>query len=103
MSRKKKSEGEETNNNEVELTFERALSELEEIVSKLEKEDLSLDNALKYFERGVNLIRICENHLNSAKGKMTELIKGENGKYIEKILGESLEFFLKQKEEILNE
>lgn len=75
-------------------SFEAALEELETIVQDLETEDLSLDNALASFERGISLMRICDTHLNHARGKITELLQGEDGEFAEKVLGLSLESFL---------
>jgi len=75
-------------------SFEAALEELETIVQDLEGEDLSLDNALASFERGISLMRVCDTHLNHAKGKITELLQGEDGEFAEKVLGLSLESFL---------
>jgi exodeoxyribonuclease VII small subunit len=67
--------------------FEEALKEMEGIVEQLEREDLSLSDALAHFERGVTLMRVCDSHLKSAEGKLKELTKGENGAFIEKLLG----------------
>lgn len=75
-------------------SFEVALEELETIVLKLENDDLTLDNALTFFERGISLMRVCDRHLNHAKGKITELLQGEDGEYVEKVIGLSLESFL---------
>ena len=72
---------------EKKVTFEKAIHDLESIVDKLESGDLSLDNALEYFEQGVGLMRFCDAHLRSAEGKIKELLEGENGEFIEKELG----------------
>ncbi len=77
-------------------SFESAVTELENIVRQLECDDLTLDSALSNFERGVALMRVCDSHLNHARGRITELFKGENGAFIEKILGMSLESFLNE-------
>jgi exodeoxyribonuclease VII small subunit len=77
-------------------TFESALAELEALVGDLERDDLTLDAALASFERGIRLLRVCDSHLNHARGKITELIKGENGEFIEQLLGTSLESFLNE-------
>jgi exodeoxyribonuclease VII small subunit len=69
------------------LSFEEALKEMEEIVGQLERDDLTLSDALAHFERGVTLMRICDSQLKSAEGKIKELTKGENGEFIEKLLG----------------
>ncbi len=77
-------------------SFETALEELETIVRELEHDDLTLDSALSLFERGIKLMRTCDTQLNHARGKITELFKGEDGAFAEKVLGMSLESFLKE-------
>ncbi|MBN1128454.1 MAG: exodeoxyribonuclease VII small subunit [Chitinispirillaceae bacterium] len=74
-------------------SFENALSDLEATIEKLEDPELTLDTSLDLFEKGVSLIRICDDHLKKAQGRVTELIKGENGELVEKLLGTSLDAF----------
>jgi exodeoxyribonuclease VII small subunit len=74
--------------------FEDALAGLEKIIGVLELENVTLDDALNNFEQGIRLIRICENHLNAARGRVMELVKGENGEIVERVLGKTLESFL---------
>ncbi|MGE0582113.1 MAG: exodeoxyribonuclease VII small subunit [Steroidobacteraceae bacterium] len=50
--------------------FEKALGELEQLVERLERGDLPLDEALKTFERGVALTRQCQESLKSAQAKV---------------------------------
>ncbi len=57
------------------LTYEQAVSRLEEIVAKLEKNDISLDEALSLFEEGTRLTAFCTNKLNEAKQKITQVEK----------------------------
>lgn len=80
------------------LTFEEALARLEKTIEQLEAADLTLDKSLFLFEQGIGLIRTCDAHLKKAKGKVTELLKGENGEYVEKVLGATLESFIAQEE-----
>lgn len=80
------------------FTFEESLVALENVISELEKEDLSLERALTIFEHGIILMRKCDSHLKNAQGKVKELLKGENGEFVEKILGVSLESFLSRDE-----
>jgi len=80
------------------LTFEEALAALENVISELEKEDLSLERALTIFEQGIILMRKCDSHLKNAQGKIKELFKGENGEFVEKVLGVTLESFLSRDE-----
>jgi exodeoxyribonuclease VII small subunit len=50
--------------------FEQALSELEALVESLEHGDMSLEESLKSFERGVELTRACEQSLKAAEQKV---------------------------------
>lgn len=58
--------------------FETALAELENIVATLEKGDLSLEAALKNFERGISLTRQCQTALKQAELKVQKLVE-KNG------------------------
>ena len=55
--------------------FEQALAELEALVTRLERGDLPLDEALKTFERGVTLTRQCQTALKDAQQKVEILLK----------------------------
>lgn len=55
--------------------FETSLAELEAIVEKLEQGDLSLDDSLKQFERGVQLTRACQTALKQAEQKVEILLR----------------------------
>ena len=55
--------------------FERSLAELEAIVDKLEAGDLSLDESLQQFERGVQLTRACQTALKQAEHKVEILMR----------------------------
>ncbi|HOQ07516.1 MAG TPA: exodeoxyribonuclease VII small subunit [Clostridiales bacterium] len=70
-----------------ELTFEQAMAELEEIVKRLEKGELTLDESISFFRRGVELTKYCNKKLDEAERSITMLIEGENG-VIEKELPE---------------
>lgn len=54
-------------------SFEEALSELESLVVKLERGDLTLDDSLRMFERGVMLTRTCQQALREAELKIQTL------------------------------
>lgn len=66
-----------------ETTFEEALKDLETIVEKMERGDLSLDDALKSFEKGMVLAKLCEQKLGEAEGKVEKLIKENASKLSE--------------------
>ena len=59
--------------------FEQALAELEALVARLERGDLPLDEALKTFERGVELTRHCQDSLKAAQQRVEILLK-RNGR-----------------------
>lgn len=54
--------------------FDEALGELENLVETLEQGDLSLDESLAHFERGVGLARECRASLQSAEQKVQILL-----------------------------
>jgi len=55
--------------------FESALTELEALVEKMEQGDLSLEESLQQFERGVQLTRSCQQALKDAEQKVQVLLK----------------------------
>ncbi len=55
--------------------FEQALAELEELVALLEHGDVSLEDALKHFERGVRLTRACQEALRTAEQRVQQLVE----------------------------
>jgi len=57
----------------MEPKFETALARLEEIVASLEAGDADLDQALKLFEEGISLVRICDKQLKEAEQKLEQL------------------------------
>ena len=52
------------------LSFEQALAELEHLVATMEQGELSLEESLKSFERGVELTRTCQQALKEAEQKI---------------------------------
>ena len=63
--------------------FEAALAELESIVQKLEQGELSLEESLKQFERGVVLTRSCQKALRQAEQKIRVLARTSDGEVVE--------------------
>lgn len=53
-----------------EIDFEKALAELEKLVETMEKGDLTLEESLQHFERGVSLTRACQRALAEAEQKV---------------------------------
>jgi exodeoxyribonuclease VII small subunit len=56
------------------LSFEQSLAELETIVAHLEQGEVSLDDALKQFERGITLVRQSQTKLEQAQQKVSILL-----------------------------
>ena len=63
------------------FNFNKGLVELEEIISKMESGELSLEDSLKYFEEGVKIHRQCHAALTDAEQRISVL--SENDNYIE--------------------
>ena len=61
-----------------EFQFEKSLAELEKLVQLLEQGQVSLEDSLKYFEKGVELTRACHKALTEAEQKVSILME-KNG------------------------
>ncbi|MGE5308282.1 MAG: exodeoxyribonuclease VII small subunit [Deltaproteobacteria bacterium] len=72
-----------------EIKFEDALKRLEKIVEELERGELSLDEALKKYQEGIELSRQCTQRLDSAKKKIDVMTKNKKGEFELKPLDES--------------
>jgi len=59
--------------------FEAALTELEKLVEKMESGEQSLEEALKSFQRGIELTRTCQQGLKEAEQRVEKLIQENNG------------------------
>ena len=64
---------------EPELKFEKALERLEKIVEDLESGNIPLEDALKKYEEGVKLSRLCTQKLAQAESKIEILTRTLNG------------------------
>ena len=58
-----------------EPTFEQAQQELEQIVDRLERGDVVLDEAIALWQRGEELYRFCAAKLDAAEGEIEELAR----------------------------
>jgi len=65
------------------VNFEKALAELEKLVEEMEQGNLSLEESLKRFEKGIALTSDCQEALQKAELKVQELVE-KNGKLLEK-------------------
>ena len=61
--------------------FEAALEELEQVVEQLESGDLSLEDSLAAFEKGVGLVKLCNEKLTEVEKKVELLVKDKEGKF----------------------
>ena len=64
------------------LSFEQAIEELEQIVSRLEIGNIELDSAVEFYSRGIELKKHCEQILSQAKLKVEKIIT-KDGKAID--------------------
>ena len=67
-----------------ELSFEKALAELEKIVARMESGELSLEQALATHKRGLELARLCQQQLEVAQ-QQVKVLEGEVLKPLEKV------------------
>lgn len=62
------------------MTFETALSELDQIVRALEGGQTSLEDSIKAYERGMQLKDLCEKRLKDARLRVEKINLGADGK-----------------------
>jgi len=60
-------------------TFEKSLTRLESIVSRLEDGDLPLEESLTLFEEGVGLVKQCSHRLDEAEQRVERLVVAADG------------------------
>lgn len=61
-------------------TFEQSMKQLEQIVQELEDGDLPLEKALKKFEEGMKLTKLCSEKLDETEKKVSILLKNADGR-----------------------
>ena len=62
-----------------ELSFEQAMAELEQVVGKLERGDVALEDSIKLYERGADLKKRCETKLKEAEEKVAAITLDGDG------------------------
>ena len=67
------------------IDFELSLKELESIIEKLEDENINLEDSVKSFEKGINLVKECQKQLQNAELKIKKLLDDGSSSDIEKI------------------
>ncbi|MCD7756536.1 MAG: exodeoxyribonuclease VII small subunit [Firmicutes bacterium] len=65
--------------NEKNTTFESAMQRLEQIVRAMERGDVPLDESLKLFQEGTELVRSCGQLLDEAEMQIQKVVKGADG------------------------
>ena len=65
------------------INFEKTLAELEQLVEKMEEGDLSLEESLKCFERGIVLTKSCQQALTEAEQKVRILLEKDGKSELE--------------------
>lgn len=68
-------------------TFEESMTELEDIVTKLEAGDITLDASLELFEKGIKLAKTCQKKLDDAEKKVKILTTNEDGEMVTEDFG----------------
>ncbi|MBL6817914.1 MAG: exodeoxyribonuclease VII small subunit [Proteobacteria bacterium] len=61
-------------NSNKKIDFESSLKKLESIVAKLEDDNINLEDSVKSFEAGINLVKECQKQLEEAELKVKELL-----------------------------
>ena len=61
------------------MSFETSIERLEEIVERLDGDELTLDDALRLFEQGVEQLRIATSELARAEAQVKQLVEQANG------------------------
>ena len=62
--------------------FEDSLQELEQVVERLEKGGLPLEESLRLFERGVTVSRECKTELDAAESRINKLVLTRDGREV---------------------
>ncbi len=71
--------------------FEEAIRELEKIVDDLESGELSLEDSIKAFEKGIELSRLCRKKLEKAEGRVKKLLEKSGGDFDLRLFDENEE------------
>jgi len=68
--------------------FETALAELERLVEKMERGDVTLEESLRMFERGVELARHCQTALRDAESKIQILMERDGQQVLDDLVSD---------------
>ena len=56
------------------MSFEKGLSELQKLVQELERDDISLEQSVENFEKGIKVAKYCERKLKDAEDKVKAIL-----------------------------
>lgn len=71
-----------------EQSFEAGLKRLEEVLDSLEHGDLALEEAMRAFEEGVQLVRLCHKKLDEVEKRVDLLLKDDAGQFFTRVFPE---------------
>ena len=69
--------------NQESQTFEASMARLEQIVRAMERGDVALEESLKLFQEGTELVRNCQKLLDDAQLQIKEIMAAEDGSPVE--------------------
>jgi exodeoxyribonuclease VII small subunit len=64
------------------ISFEKSMEELEQIANELENEELSLDESVEKFKKGMEISKTCKEALDDAEKQINILINGEEKDFV---------------------
>jgi exodeoxyribonuclease VII small subunit len=64
-----------------EISFEDAMKRIEEIVADLERGELPLEESLNRFEEAIKLARACQKKLETARERISKLVKADDDSF----------------------
>lgn len=72
--------------NDKNMTFEQNMKRLEEIVRAMERGDVALEESLKMFQEGTELIRTCSQLLDNAELQVKKVLHRDDGSPVEEVI-----------------
>ena len=67
------------------MTFEESMARLEQIVRSMERGDVALEESLKLFQEGTDLVRSCQKLLEEAQLQVTKIMTAPDGSPVEEV------------------
>lgn len=76
--------------NQPNQTFEASMARLEQIVRAMERGDVALEESLKLFQEGTELVRNCQKLLEEAQLQVTKIMTAADGSPVEEVFRDEL-------------